>query len=52
MQNRAGEYRTNLTGELQYKSFLPKPLPPDPPVEIDEETAGLFSRVVGEVAKI
>ncbi len=44
MKNRAGEYRTNLSGELQYKSFLPKPLPPNPPVEIDEETAGLLSK--------
>ncbi len=44
MKNRAGEYRTNLTGELQYKSFLPKPLPPDPPVEIDEEIAALLSK--------
>ncbi|AGK99741.1 hypothetical protein Desgi_0127 [Desulfoscipio gibsoniae DSM 7213] len=44
MKNRAGEYRTNLTGELQYKSFIPKPLPPDPPIEIGEETAGLLSK--------
>lgn len=44
MKNRAGEYRTNLTGELQYKSFIPKPLLPDPSVEIDEETAGLLSK--------
>lgn len=44
MQSRAGVYRTNLSGELQYKSFLPKPLPPNPPVEIDEETAVLLSK--------
>ena len=44
MKNRAGEYRTNLTGELQYKSFVPKPLPPEPPVEIDEEITGLLSK--------
>lgn len=44
MKNRAGEYRTNLTGELQYKSFVPKSLPPDPSIEIDEETAGLLSK--------
>lgn len=44
MQSRAGEYRINLSGELQYKSFLPKPLPPNPPVEIDEETTGLLSK--------
>ena len=44
MQNRAGEYRTNLTGELQYKSFLPKPLPPKPPLAIDEEMTSLLSK--------
>ncbi len=44
MKNRAGEYRANLSGELQYKSFLPKQLPPNPPIEIDEETAALLSK--------
>ena len=44
MKNRAGEYMTNLRGELQYKSFLPRPLPPSPPVELDEETVNLLSK--------
>lgn len=44
MKNRAGEYKTNLTGELQYKSFLPKPLPPSPSIELDEEIINLLSR--------
>ena len=44
MKNRAGDYRTNLTGELQYKSFLPSSLPPNPPVEFDEETVNLLSK--------
>jgi hypothetical protein len=34
MRNRAGEYKTNLSGELQYKSFFPKPLPP---IEYDKD---------------
>ncbi len=34
---RAGYSRINLSGELQYKSFVPAPLPPNPPLEIDEE---------------
>ena len=37
MKNRAGEFQKNLTGELKYKSLLPSPLPPKPPLEIDEE---------------
>ncbi|EHL04250.1 toxin-antitoxin system, toxin component, Fic family [Desulfitobacterium hafniense DP7] len=44
MKNRAGEYRTNLTGELQYRSFLPYPLPPSPPIELDEETIKLLTK--------
>ncbi len=44
MKSRAGVYRTNLTGELQYKSFLPKSLPPKPPIGLDEETVGLLSK--------
>ena len=44
MKNRAGEYKTNLTGELKYKSFLPKPLPPKPSIELDDETVNMLSK--------
>lgn len=44
MKSRAGGYRTNLTGELQYKSFLPKQLPPIPSIELDEEAISLLSK--------
>lgn len=44
MKNRAGEYKTNLSGELQYKSFLPRPLPPSPPIAIDDEIVNLLSK--------
>lgn len=44
MKNRAGEHKTNLTGELQYKSFLPSPLPPSPPIALDDETVNLLSK--------
>ena len=44
MKSRAGEYKVNLTGKLQYKSFLPKPLPPSPPIELDEDTVKLLSK--------
>jgi Fic family protein len=44
MKNRAGEFKTNLTGELQYKSFLPKPLPPDPSIALDDDTILLVAK--------
>ncbi len=44
MQNRAGKYRSNLSGEAAYKSFIPSPLPPNPEIEINAEmTAALVS---------
>ena len=33
--NKAGQYVSNLSGELEYKSFLPTDLPPK--IEMDEE---------------
>jgi len=44
VSNRAGVFKTNLTGELQYKSFLPNPLPPNPGIEFDEELVKLLTR--------
>ena len=35
--NRAGYYRRNLSGEAEYKSFVPYPLPPQPELLIDNE---------------
>lgn len=55
METRAGSYRTNLTGELQYKSFVPTLLPPAPPIHFDEELTGLLAkahRTVGILAGI
>ena len=36
-RNRAGYYRRNLSGEAEYKSFVPSPLPPQPELMIDNE---------------
>ncbi len=38
---RAGQYVKQTTG---YRAFIPKPLPPDPPLEIDQELLELVSR--------
>lgn len=37
MENRAGCFVRNLSGEMAYKSFKPSPLPPNPPIEIDTD---------------
>lgn len=37
MQNRAGRYVSNLSGEAKYYSFLPSPLPPKPEIEMTDE---------------
>jgi len=44
MANRAGEYRSNLSGELRYKSYIPRPLPPDPPIVLDEGMIRLLTK--------
>lgn len=44
MKNRAGEYKVNLSGDLQYKSYFTKPLPPHPPIELDEDAIHLLSK--------
>ncbi len=37
MSNRSGELISNLSGELEYKSFKPSNLPPNPPIVLDGE---------------
>lgn len=49
MQNRAGTYKSNLSGEMAYHSFCPAPLPPVPPIEIGSE---LLSKLIDANRKI
>lgn len=41
--NRSGQFVNNLTGDLQYKSFEPRPLPPEPSIEYDSELISLLA---------
>ena len=50
MQNRSGSFVTNLSGEAEYRSFRPSPLPPIPPVELDSETTALLIEANRKVA--
>lgn len=50
MSNRAGTYKTNLSGEAAYKSFVPAPLPPTPALSFDDETIELLVKANNQVA--
>lgn len=50
MENRAGYYRTNLSGEMAYKSFVPNALPPFPPIEMSEEMVSLLVKANSQIA--
>ena len=50
--NRAGEYIRNMTGDAAYLSFRPTPLPPVPPLGLDEEAAQLLVSTSRELAKL
>ncbi|MBP3857006.1 MAG: Fic family protein [Ruminiclostridium sp.] len=52
MTNRAGTYRKNLTGDAEYKSFVPNPLPPDPPVELDEDMVSMLVKANRSIAAL
>lgn len=52
MNNRAGIYRSNLSGELSYKSFIPNPLPPTPELEMDSELLELLIETSRKLAEL
>jgi len=50
MQNRSGYFITNLSGEAEYNSFRPAPLPPIPHVTLDGEMSELLIKANRKVA--
>ena len=52
LSNRAGTYRSNLSGELSYKSFIPNPLPPTPELEMDSELLELLIDTSRKLAEL
>ena len=51
-KNRAGYYRTNLTGEAAYQSFVPSPLPPQPTIELDQDMISLLIKANTQIATL
>ena len=50
MNNRAGHYKSNLSGKMTYKSFMPNPLPPSPPIELTEDVIALLVKANSQLA--
>jgi Fic family protein len=50
MNSRAGVWKSNLSGEAQYTSFVPAPLPPVPQIELDTEAVRLLVQANRQVA--
>ncbi|MDD3594215.1 MAG: Fic family protein [Candidatus Gastranaerophilales bacterium] len=50
MNKRAGAYKTNLSAEAAYKSFMPAPLPPNPAIELDNITIELLVNANKQIA--
>lgn len=48
--NRAGNLKTNLSGELAYRSFVLSPLPPNPPIMLDSEVIELLVKANRQLA--
>ena len=50
--NRAGQYITALSGIAAYKAYKPNALPPDPPIDMDEELVKLLSEAQYGLGKL
>ena len=49
MKNRSGIYVKQVSG---YKTFIPNPLPPDPPIKYDQELQFLLSKADRHLARL
>ncbi len=50
MKSRAGYFKSNLSGRMAYKSFVPSPLPPVPPIELSGDIVGLLIKANAQLA--
>lgn len=50
--NRAGSYKEQHSGNLVYNAFIPKPLPPEPPLQFDSELTHLLSQADQSIGRL
>ena len=50
MKNRAGYFKSNLSGEMEYKSFVPAVLPPNPTIELNKDIVDILVKANKEIA--
>ena len=50
MNRYAGHLKTNLSGKVVFRSFVPTPLPPSPPLEITEDVLDLLIHANSQLA--
>ena len=48
--NRAGTYKKNLSGEMACNSFMPAILPPNPPIELNNEIVEILVKANRQIA--
>lgn len=49
-ENRAGYFKSNLSGDMAYQSFVPAPLPPVPPIALGGEGLNLLIQANRQLA--
>ena len=52
MNNRSGRLKINLSGKAAYESFLPNPLPPQPPIELSGDIIGVLVKGRSQLATL
>ncbi len=50
MKNRAGYFKSNLSGEMEYKSFVPSVLPPNPTIELSNDIVEILVKANKQLA--
>lgn len=50
MKNRAGYFKSNLSGEMEYKSFVPTVLPPNPLIELNKDIVDILVKANKQIA--